>query len=240
MNNNYIEKAEWDSTFFNLKIGKFDFNQNHTNSYQELIQLIDNDYNFDLIYIWSDPYNLETNNLIESIGGKLYDQKVTLELTLNNYIPNNELNIKSISNFSLTDKIKSLAYQSGEYSRFKLDQKLGFNNFIKLYTTWIEKSINQEIAIESLGYFEENEILGLITLGTKNNKGDIGLLAVDESHRGKSIGKQLLNQAFIFFQSNNIKNIQVVTQNNNKNALEFYKKNNFKVVNIVNIYHLWK
>ena len=73
----------------------------------------------------------------------------------------------------------------------------------------------------------------------KKSGGSIGLLAVDESVRGNSVGRELIKAAFSSFGKRGISNIEVVTQKANKAACRFYETCGFTVRNIENVYHLW-
>ena len=232
-----IENLEWDSNLFQLSIGKIEIKDKVSCNIFLNSNLIEKE-SFDLFYIFDYLCN---ENLISKFNKNIVDEKITYCQTLKNdsiYIPDE--NISSILNTPLIDKILDLAFQSGEFSRFRIDPKIGIDNFEKLYKIWIENSLNGNNAFEVLSYIENNEILGIITLGIKNNIGDIGLLAVDTNTRGKSIGSKLLEFAFSIFQEKNINEVQVVTQKNNKIACNFYLKNNFKFQSQVNIYHIWQ
>lgn len=231
-------KLNWDSDFFNINVSKIDI-CNSINALSELeteINILKKDSK--LIYIFSNPTQIEENSLIESLGGKLYDQKVIFTQELKDTY-NSVSNIRSLSNKELTSKIIDLSIQSGEYSRFKLDINIPEQKFNDLYTIWITKSINKEIAIETFGYFDEGNLVGIITLGIKNLRADIGLLAVDKLTRGKAIGNKLLEHTFNYFKNNNLSSVQVVTQLHNEIACNFYKKNKFNQESVTNIYHLW-
>ncbi len=229
-----VNLLKWDSDFFKLKIGNILCQT--TTEREDLLNVIHLNSDFNLIYIFCDPKS-NLNNDIQNLGAILYDQKVTYYQKIKQSF--RDPNIKSILNNELSDQIFSLALQSGEYSRFKRDIKLGNDKFQELYKIWITRSLNKEIAFETFAYIENDKVLGLITLGEKNNIGDIGLLGVDESSRGKSIGHKLVNHSFDYLLQLGYSECQVVTQNENKLACSFYEKNNFTVNSIVNIYHLW-
>mgnify|MGYP002355965114 CR=1 FL=1 len=63
--------------------------------------------------------------------------------------------------------------------------------------------------------------------------------SVDQTVRGQSIGSKLINATFFHYSKIGIFDIEVVTQKDNQLACNFYEKNNFKIKNIENIYHLW-
>ncbi len=125
------------------------------------------------------------------------------------------------------------------YSRFKIDPYFRNNEFERLYTEWIEKSVERRLANEVLIYNEGDELLGFITLALREKTGSIGLIAVDENQRGKAIGKKLIRAALAYFKDHKITTVEVVTQKANYAACRFYESCGFKIKSIVNIYHLW-
>ena len=179
-------------------------------------------------------------SLLKSASGLLVDKKVTFfkEISETDNITGSQF-IKSYNRDYVSDKLKSIALQSGIYSRFNVDPNFKNREFEKLYTEWISKSVQKEIANEVLVYYENGDEKGLITLGLKDNYGSIGLLAVDEKERGKSIGKKLVQSALIYFKNKKTNIVEVVTQIENKGACGFYESLGFEVKSLVNIYHLW-
>ncbi len=236
---NVCNKLEWDSRFFGYKIGAIYTQNLRLNELEKIIiELREQDYR--LAYCFADPYDEISNSSLKSVSGLLVDQKITFSMGIDdadNLIMSTF--IKPVRQNFASEKLKSLALQSGIYSRFKIDPNFDNDEFEKLYLEWIEKSVKKVIAEEVLVYYENDDEKGLITLGLKNNVGSIGLLAVDEKERGKSIGKKLVQAALVYFKERKIDNIEVVTQIENKSACGFYKSIGFETKSIVNIYHLW-
>lgn len=173
-------------------------------------------------------------------GGFLADQKVTFIRRINKDVGyNHDNSIVSYIHKPVNKKFISLALQSGEYSRFKVDPNFKKNEFYKLYKAWIVNSLNGKIADEVLVFKQGSITAGLITLGNKNNRADIGILAVDEKFRGLSIGYRLIQAAISYFSKNNYTYCQVVTQKRNTMACKFYIKCGFKEERVNNVYHFW-
>jgi dTDP-4-amino-4,6-dideoxy-D-galactose acyltransferase len=135
-------------------------------------------------------------------------------------------------------KLIDLAIESGIYSRFNVDPKIGRKKFEELYTRWIIKSVSKEIADDVLVYKIGGEIAGFVTVGQKNGRADIGIIAVDKSYRGKGIGKTLMKTAENFY-FDKLKLIQVVTQGHNLPAIKLYEGCEFKIEKVEFLYHLW-
>ena len=83
------------------------------------------------------------------------------------------------------------------------------------------------------------KIVGMVTVGMKNGRGDIGLVAVHESMRGKNVGVNLTRAAQKWAIGKGCRYAQVVTQGNNLAACKLYEKCGYRVESIVNFYHIW-
>lgn len=236
--NNYC-LLEWDSQFFGYKIASIRAFKLKLN---ELIKIIKRlrKQGFRLAYCFTGTDDEISNNSLKNASGLLVDEKITFFKRINE--ENNftfSTDIKPYRLHYATEKLKSLALQSGIYSRFKIDPNFHNNEYEKLYLEWIEKSVKKDISNEILVYNENDDEKGFVTMVIKNNTGSIGLIAVDEKERGKSIGKKLMNAALFSFNVKKVNYIEVVTQKTNKGACEFYKSLDFEIKSIVNIYHLW-
>lgn len=148
-----IEYIKWDSSFFKMKVGKIIVEK------QDFF-FAENIADYDLIYVFSNRADLQFN---------LVDRKVV-------YLIDNlqDLNIDNIfsAEFYNADKdnyadILNLTLQSGVYSRFKKDANFKNNEYQKLYTEWINKSISKEIASDIIVKRESGGIIGFATISQK-------------------------------------------------------------------------
>jgi dTDP-4-amino-4,6-dideoxy-D-galactose acyltransferase len=229
---------EWDTGFFGYKVAGIKASELEPAGLDKILrQLREND--FKLAYCFVSPEDKRSNESLKQASGLLADEKITYSINVEaNSFPVSD----KIIPYDLkqpTQKLITLALQSGIYSRFKIDQNFRNNEFERLYMEWIGKSVSKTLADEVFVYSEDDEILGFITLSIKNRKGSIGLIAVDENQRGKAIGKKLIGRGLLYFKENNITETDVVTQKANSIACRFYESCGFRIKNIVNIYHLW-
>lgn len=225
-----FEILQWDSVFFNFKVAKI----NNDVLLNDLLLKKMNNENVKLAYYSSRNKLTETSN--EYYNVDLVDEKITF--------------LKEIEKSFLVSKTESypekypdkqlinLAVESGIYSRFNVDPKIGRKKFEELYTQWIVKSVSKEIADDVLVYKPEGEIAGFVTIGKKNERADVGIIAVDKSYRGKGIGKTLMKTAENFY-FNKLKLIQVVTQGDNVPAIRLYESCGYKIGKVEFLYHLW-
>lgn len=233
------EILDWDTKHFGYKVAKVDANNIGLSEYKELIIKLSKK-GVKLMYFFADLGDNISIKTAKTSGGFLADEKVVYirEVPIISK-PENLKNITSHFKKPLTSQIKLLALEAGKYSRYKIDPNFMNGEFEKLYTEWIKKSLNGEIAKDVLVYEINKKNVGLITLGDKDGKCNIGLIAIHPEHRNKGIGTNLVNAGFVKAAGWGYKKIDVVTQKSNFNAGKFYESLGFKVKSIVNIYHFW-
>lgn len=229
-----IKKLDWDSSFFGYEIGRLD----HKDKKFEVSDIKGLE-NYDLVYVCS-KNKLKNENLTRCYP------KIIFQLDLNSEKKNFSLidNISELCarpvNTRNKDRLFDLAFQSGVYSRFKLDVKFTNNEFNRLYEKWVENSIRGEIADQVLvNRNGVDSINAFVSIQHEGLKSTIGLIAVDKEYRGKGIGTKLMEGCKFFAQQRNSKYITVATQKENIKACNFYKANGFEEKEIVYIYHLW-
>lgn len=200
-----------------------------------------------LLYLVADPTDDLSNASARQEGGWLVDRKVTFVMLVRPIAAQEPTGhfIKPETEWSA--RLESLALQSGEYSRFRLDPNFEPSVFKSLYQQWLRNSLTHELAREVLVYqplaaHEGGEIpepLGLMTLGIKAGRADIGLLAVDVAARGQRIGQQLVEAAQQRIATWGLPELQVVTQLDNDPACQFYRRCGFTEAAVEHIYHIW-
>jgi dTDP-4-amino-4,6-dideoxy-D-galactose acyltransferase len=221
----------WDSDFFSYKVAKI---KGNLLLHKDLCDKLYNE-NIHLAY-YSSSKKLNSRS-IGHYNLELVDEKVTF--------------MKQIEQSSLADETEfyyekypnqpliNLAIESGIYSRFNVDPQIGRKKYEELYTQWIIKSVSREIANAVLVYKIAGKIAGVVTVGYKNERADVGMIAVDKDYRGKGIGKTLMKNAEnLYFKK--IKLIQVVTQGVNLPAIKLYSSCGYEKEKTEYFYHLWK
>lgn len=228
-----IDRLQWDSAFFGLRIGRTDIASNEEWSMlqQEAISLRKQ---YDLIYVFSEqelPTDSNKVRLVDTktIYAKSIDSSTIMPATVEHYqesLPNADL--------------YRLALVSGVYSRFRLDDSLPTDSYERMYRCWIERSVDGSMADFVFVHRADNQIDGMITLKIDNDIAHIGLVAVDEGAQGKGIGTMLIKAVEAYLQSNTkVRHLKVATQWANKPACHLYEKNGFVVEEKTNIYHWW-
>ncbi len=187
-----------------------------------------------LAYVSIPTDNLGESGWLRALNGQRVDTKVTYAMKLEGSYAMS----KEITEYTgeMTPQLKSLATQAGEFSRFKVDARIGYTNFARLYQLWLAKSINHELA---KAVFVTPKQAGFLTVGIKNGRSDIGLLAVDATTRGKGYGEALVRAAQHWSVAHGLKESQVVTQGNNVAASRLYEKCGYEIESTVALFHVW-
>ena len=233
------EILEWDSQFFGFTVACLQITSIKEIELKKLIKELTKK-KIELLYIFCNS-RLD-DSIAECLGGRLVDIKVTYV----NNLQDSKLNISNFESFAIPfnesmsyDCLEKLAISSGEYSRFATDPNFPRSKFVAMYKTWIRRSVLGEIAKEVLVIHENEDIAGMVTLGEKNGRGDIGLVAVDQRYRGRKIGNRLIMDSLRYFSAENYSFAQVVTQKDNLPACRLYEKCGFSFECEEYLYHFW-
>ena len=228
-----VERLQWDSDFFGLRIGRIDIVSNER--WQMLLQEASSlQVHYDLIYVFSEQKLPTYSNKVrlvdtKTIYVKSIDSSTAMPATVEHYqesLPNADL--------------YRLALVSGVYSRFRLDDSLPIDAYERMYRCWMERSLDGSMADVVLVHRTDTQIDGMITLKIEANVAHIGLVAVDEGAQGRGIGTMLIKAVEAYLQTNTIvRHLKVATQWANKPACHLYEKNGFVVEEKSNIYHWW-
>lgn len=236
---NQLEKVTWDTDFFGYSIGRIRAEKLDLPQLNGLIKRAgDEDYR--LVYLFANPNDEVSNNAAQQCGATLVDQKITFRTRILNQ--DDVLEDQHIIDYAApipSNKLVELSLQSGIYSRYRTDPNFKNNEFEKLYLAWIQNSVNKKIASHTFVYMEDNEELGVVTAKVQPELAQIGIIAVDEHTRGKSIGSKLMKHLMAVLKKGKVPLLDVATQINNTNACNFYKKLGFHQHALENIYHIW-
>ena len=196
---------------------------------------------FDLLYIFS-ARPIETKVLQNILLAELSysGEKVVFSGSIENLIGTVSSVPISTNIFKPADFVvlESLAFQSGEFSRFHSDKRLPLEAFDTLYSTWLSKSLSKEYADD---YFiaADGTPVGLLTSSISEDVAKIGLFAVDREHRGRGIGQSLLSRFATEMKDRGILKVIIPTQRANINACGFYQSLGLSECENKFIYHYW-
>ncbi len=233
-----IKPLEWDSNFFGFKTGRIDATRFSKKDLAGEFESIKKE-GFKLVYIFTGHDDKPLKEIILNTGGTLTDEKVTYSMNIDGMVPLSSEFIRSCFGQEMDKDLESLAIESGKYSRFRTDQQIPRNKFEELYRLWMKNSLNGTFAKEVFTYQSEEDKLGMVSIDTRENEGWIGIIAVNEESRGRSVGKLLMHAAIRFCQGKNVKILNVQTQMKNKASCAFYEKLGFGLRSVEDVFHFW-
>lgn len=236
-----IVPLDWDSTFFGRRTGSISID--NALDEKQLAKLIEESSEFEILYLFS-PEEILLNLPENDPKCTLVDRKITFhqkiqgsEQAEHNSLP---FHVEEFTSKEMEPELESLAYQSGAFSRFKLDLNFKPSDFYRLYQKWIENSVSRDIADYIYVVRTDGKIVAFITVKLNVPSATIGLVAVDESTRGMNVGSTLMKHLIGRVGAMDITDLFVNTQLHNENSCRFYLKNGFAKHKITNIYHYWR
>lgn len=143
---------------------------------------------------------------------------------------------------SFRAELMSLAFVSGEYSRFKTDPALTRGQFRSLYTSWIDNiiaSANHDYIFVAVDSKNSQKLDGFISLSIAGSYATIGLFAVAPCRQRTGIGSALMKHAEAVAATLQCTALRVTTQKENLAAMSFYEKFGYSVEAEHNVYHFW-
>jgi len=224
-----IEKLNWDSEFFGNPVGKLYVETPESFDEEAFVKAASA---YKLVYIFAEiPLNYSRFALP-------VDVKLTFQKLLKSQIPETQLQLFDPDLHKYAE-LQKLAFQSGEYSRFKTDPNFDAKDFYRMYEIWINKSFQSELSVV-LVEAADNRLTGFVSLDFKDAEtANIGLIAVDSKVRGKGVGRNLMEQAESAASKAGKKYIRVATQQENALATNFYEKQGYSLADQLFIYHYW-
>jgi len=239
MTNSIIKILDWDSNFFEMRVAKVLNSRNKLSDLKSILEELEKE-KIDLAYFTSKSPISDASKIISgNFEIKFVDERATFLKKIGNK-REYDLNISEYKEEEVTPELLKLAIESGVYSRFKIDEKIPNSRFEELYRLWMINSVSKKISDAVLVYKDAEKIIGFVTIGKKNERGNIGIIAVDAAGRGKGIGKSLVKAAEYYCSNVGLNELQVVTQKINIPACSLYKKCGFDLESTVCFYHIWQ
>lgn len=235
-----IEKLNWDSEFFGIKIGKVTIDeQEDFNPVKFKEQAKDEGY--ELIYVFKFQ-NMLSWEIVKKEELDLVDIQLTMTKKFNK---EDYLDIPYDFRTELTKIEKKECYRIAEetsiVSRFYKEKKMGPIITKELYRKWIDNALNQSFADGIFLVKENDTVIGIHVIKTDiiNKSGNCSIIGVAPNYQGRGIGNRLWNQSFGYWASeHDIDHCKVPFSLQNIGSFNFHLKMGFnKVDEIKYIYH---
>ncbi len=171
--------------------------------------------------------NFKIIHALESAGFLLVDGLLALQLTLSEEIT--EMHHPEVIEATMDhlNELQQLASSVFEDTRFYNDTVIPIEKANKIYEVWIENSLKKTAADKTFIWYENNTILGFITIQLK---GHIPLVGVSKAARGKGIAKKMVQATINEFKKHNVPLVEIETQMANIPAIRAYQANGFKMM----------
>ncbi len=231
-----LRKRNWDSVFFGFEVGSLFINKKMPADV--LTDLLNKaKEKFRLLYIISNTKNNVLPGNFEK--HKTYiDERIIFAKEVNSRQHNRDDQITEYAGTTDLAVLYDLAFESGKYSRFKMDKHFGEESFNRLYRLMIDNALTKAYA-DKVFIKNSHKIEGFVTVKQKEAYMDIGLIGVDPDFQGRGVGSLLMNRVEDYTFEKGINKIEVLTQQQNTIARRFYEKQGFHEARKEYIFHLW-
>ncbi len=239
------ELLPWDTEFFCCRIARV---CGDTLRQEQAVQIDDWSRNHHVRGLYflaraDDPISIQT---AEQHGFGLVDIRVNLEwLIRNSYNPTrSELPTGShIRPFRPGDLagLQVMARAGHKETRFFSDSHFPRERAEELYSTWITLEAQGRAQTVLVAASSTDQPWGYISChwNPARREGQIGLVGVSPEVRGKGVGKNLVQDAIIWFRTQGAHKVTVVTQGNNQAAQRLYQQCGFLSRDLQLWYHKW-
>ena len=237
-----VTHLDWDTNHFGFPVGRIAAEITDLELRAALSDARTRGYR--LLYWATSPDRIPALRLLDEFGGRLVDRKVTFARSFSAADPPTKASTATILPYEgaeHTSELSALAIAAGAYSRFAADPCIPRDKFERLYEIWIDRSVRGEIADAVLVARDSatDAIAGMITVKVTESVGNIGLVAVAASHRGRGIGSQLIDAAHCWMIRRGATKTTVVTQAVNAPACRLYERAGYTIEQAENLYHFW-
>ncbi|MBS1938301.1 MAG: GNAT family N-acetyltransferase [Bacteroidetes bacterium] len=234
-----VEHLAWDSEHFGRRTGRIRLPGGHDRAWlgAGLRNAVKDGYG--MIYLFAPGGELVDPKMLERHGGRKMPSTVLFERKVPPAPLAHDPSIAPYTGEARITELMELAYICGAHSRFKVDPGISDGQYRAMYETWLARSVKRELADEVFVYKMDGALVGLITVSVNDGVGRIGLLSVSPGHQGEGIGGKLLGQVFQYLAGREVWTLQVPTQAENVDAMRFYGKKGFHIIEVIDVYHLF-
>lgn len=215
-----IEELTWDTGLFGRKIGRL----TEVPSEKILGNILENakEQKYSYLTCRLGANKIDDVLILEKNGFYLTDIGILLERDMDDIkepsIPARDAHVNDIA--VLKEMVKGVFTDS----RFYHDPFFTTDEADRAFQTWIENAVN--------GFADKVLLIGnegFTTCKVSGTTGNIHLIGVSTSHRGRGIGTALILHSLKWFKEKGLKNVTVRTQAGNSKSIKFYTHLGFKI-----------
>lgn len=236
---------DWDTDFFGFRVGRvFDENLTHDGA-REVFAWAQREA-VECVYFLAADGDSRSAHAAENVGFRLMDVRVELGLRIHDRglrVEGDALDFEFVAPADVS-ALRDIATLSHTASRFYADPHFPRERCAALYSRWIEESCTggaDAVLITRL----DDRAAAYVTCHLESDEsegrpsGNIGLVAVAERARGRSVGGRLVSASVAWFAKNGADSVRVVTQGRNSGAARLYERVGFTTQRVGLWFHLW-
>jgi dTDP-4-amino-4,6-dideoxy-D-galactose acyltransferase len=234
-----FDLLDWDTQYFGAPVARIVADILDVHQLAELLTELKRQ-RVHLVY-WASASRCD-DEVIQEHGGMLADLRITYAMALTAGVIQEMAHAPLVEPFSPSmpmDDLRGLAIQSGEHSRFATDSRISRAQFEGVFVSWLNGCVTGDYAREILVVREAERVAGMVTLGEKDGRGDIGLIAVDHAYRGRKYGEHLVRAAQRWSFEHGFAEAQVITHGRSVAACKLYEKCGYTIEKVEHFYHFW-
>jgi ribosomal protein S18 acetylase RimI-like enzyme len=235
-----IIKDEWLGNILNKSVYKLNLDDEYikkikdkkSEENKELFEIINKKNVF--IYSKIPSTSIKQTKLLEKLKFNLIDTNIVFEKDIFSQNKKYQHKIR-FAKKNDEKNVKELSGKSFRFSRFHLDEQIPNKLANEIKFKWVENFFKGNRGDNMILAIVDNNIVGFLLILEKKKSIFIDLIALDEKHRGKQIGEEM-----IAFAENNFKDkdkIIVGTQIANTPSIRFYEKCGFRVIETYYVFH---
>lgn len=133
--------------------------------------------------------------------------------------------------------LEVLADVIGATSRYYKDHRIERAKCHAVYTTWLNNSVFNGYAADSVLAFQGERLVGIHTVKVKNEVGVIDLIGVVPDLQSAGLGNALLQDGLNIMRERGATRVEVTTENENIAGSRFYQKHGFRLREMQVVWH---
>ena len=228
---------DWDSEFFGRRIARV-VGKEMDSEKMESVQAFARSQNVDCVYFLVDDEDEASIRAAEAGDFRCVDVRVTRERTLEGISKELPAGVKVFRDEDLA-ALQAIARSSHSATRFYHDAHFSRQRCDSLYERWITNSCGGE-SDRVFVVRRNGEAVAYLTCEVDSSKvGQIGLVAVSESERGRRLGEDLVRSSLAWFAKRDRERVRVISQARNVAAAKLYEKLGFDTTATERWFHFW-
>lgn len=227
---------EWDSAFFECRIGRVNGSRVDRARMAEILRWC-REHAIDCLYLLADSADPVTIRLAEATAFRLVDIRLTFEWRDRAPGPVPESVVVRPAHAGDLAELEAIAGTIHQDARFYVDPRFT-RRASSLYRTWIARSVEGYADVVWVAELEARAV-GYVSCHLEGEGGRIGLVGVGPAAQGRGVGPAMLNRAVTWFREQGARQILVVTQGRNLAAQRLYQRCGFVTRSVQLWYHKW-